>query len=84
MYISYLLSDPHYISCTRLSFILQSVSHDSINRFLERERSEPKDLFDAEKEKIELVGGMLGVDDSVLDKPYSDSTKIEYEFFIRH
>lgn len=78
MYISYLLSNPHYTSCTRLSNILQTVSHDSINRFLERERYEPKDLFDEEKEKIELIGGMLGVDDSVLDKPYSDSSKAAF------
>ncbi len=78
MYISYLLSDPHYTSCTRLSDILQSVSHDSINRFLERERYEPKDLFDEEKEKIELTGGTLSVDDSVLDKPYSDSSKAAF------
>lgn len=26
--------------------ILKTVSHDSINRFLNRERYEPKDLFD--------------------------------------
>ncbi len=49
MYISYLLSDPQYTSCVRLSSILETVSHDSINRFLERERFEPKDLFDEEK-----------------------------------
>ncbi len=54
---------------------MSTVSHDSINRFLERERYEPKDLFDEEKEKIELVGGILSVDDSVLDKPYSDPNK---------
>lgn len=75
IYISYLLSDPQYTSCTRLAEIMQTISHDSINRFLERERYEPKDLFDEEKDKIELVGGILSVDDSVLDKPYSDPNK---------
>lgn len=40
---------------------------DSINRFLERERFEPKDLFEEEKNKIEFEGGILSVDDSVLD-----------------
>ena len=87
IYVSYLLSDPHYTSCTRLADILQSVSHDSINRFLERERFEPKDLFDEVKEKLELAGGILGVDDSVLDKPYSDSSKaafIEYFWSGKH
>ena len=54
---------------------MENISHDSINRFLERERYEPKDLFDEEKGKIELVGGILSVDDSVLDKPYSDPSK---------
>jgi hypothetical protein len=55
-----------------------TISHDSINRFLERERFEPKDLFDEEENKIELVGGILSVDDSVLDKPYSDPSKAAF------
>lgn len=87
MYVSYLLSDPRYTSCTRLSDILQSVSHDSINRFLERERFGPKDLFDEVEEKIELERGILGVDDSVLDKPYSDPSKaalIDYFWSGKH
>lgn len=77
-YTSYLLSDPQYTSCTRLSGILRTVSHDSINRFLERERFEAEDLFNEEKSNIELIGGMLGVDDSVIDKPYSDPAKAAY------
>lgn len=73
IYVSYLLSDPQYTSCTRLAGIMETISHDSINRFLARERYEPKDLFAEEKDKIELIGGVLSVDDSVLDKPYSDT-----------
>lgn len=78
IYTSYLLSDPQYTSCTRLSGIMGTISHDSINRFLERERFEPKDLFDEERDKIELVGGIISVDDSVLDKPYSDPSKAAF------
>lgn len=78
MYLSYLLSEPNYSSCVRLSNIMQTISHDSINRFLERERFEPKDLFNEEKGKIEWVGGTLSVDDSVLDKPYSDPKKAAF------
>jgi len=78
MYISYLLSDPRYTSCTRLAEVMETVSHNSINRFLERERFEPKDLFEEEKGKVELVGGILSVDDSVLDKPYSDPSKTAF------
>ena len=78
IYTSYLLGDPHNTSCTRLSEIMGNLSHDSVNRFLERERFEAKDLFEEEKDKIELVGGILSVDDSVLDKPYMDSKKASF------
>lgn len=44
-YVSYLLSDPLNTSCTRLSGIMEKVSHDSINRFLLRERFTPQDLY---------------------------------------
>lgn len=77
IYTAYLLSDPRHTSCTRLSEIMGNISHDSINRFLERERFEPEDLFNEEKERIELAGGILSVDDSVLDKPYMDSRKAD-------
>lgn len=75
LYTSYLLSDPRNTSCTRLSDVMNHISHDSVNRFLEREQFEPKDLFDEEKDSIELVGGILSVDDSVLDKPYMNPKK---------
>tara|TARA_Y100000815_G_C13237539_1_gene460556 strand:- start:50 stop:976 length:927 start_codon:yes stop_codon:yes gene_type:complete len=57
---------------------MKTVSHDNVNRFLDRERFEPKDLYDEEKDKIELSGGVLSVDDSVLDKPYSDPSKAAF------
>lgn len=78
IYTSYLLSDPQYTSCTRLSEIMGTISHDSVNRFLEREEFEPKDLYDEEKGKIELIGGVLSVDDSVIDKPYSNPSKTAF------
>ena len=53
------------------------ISHDSINRFLLREDYTPLDLFNKIKEKLILVGGSVSVDDSVLDKPYSDPKKAD-------
>ncbi|CAK0764309.1 hypothetical protein CCP3SC5AM1_370008 [Gammaproteobacteria bacterium] len=47
------------------------VSHDSANRFLQRETYSPQDLFNEVKAGLNLKGGVLSVDDSVLDKPYS-------------
>jgi len=75
-YISFLLSEPKNASCTRLSDILD-ISHDSINRFLEREDYTPKDLFNLVKNQITLSGGTLSVDDSVIDKPYRNPNKTE-------
>lgn len=43
-----------------------------MNRFLLRERYEPRDLFDEIKPHINLLGGTLSGDDTVIDKPYSD------------
>lgn len=59
--------------------ILQTISHDSINRFLLRERYQPKELFDflLQQGWIELVGGTLSGDDTVIEKPYSDPDKVE-------
>ncbi|MEO0966875.1 MAG: hypothetical protein AAFX80_00740, partial [Cyanobacteria bacterium J06639_18] len=52
--------------------MLENVSHDSVNRFLLRERYEPKYLFDIVKANINLIRGILSVDDTVLEKIYSN------------
>ena len=70
MYISFLISEPNYPSCCHLAKIM-GISHDSVDRFLQRENFTPKDLFDQAKQQLDLKGGVVSVDDSVLDKPYS-------------
>jgi len=85
-YLSFLLSEPKNATCTRLSNIL-NLSHDSINRFLQREDYIPEDLFNEVKAKIVCQGGTLSVDDSVIDKPYSDPKKaklIDYFWSGKH
>lgn len=71
-YTLFLLAESKYPGCTRLAEIMEDFSHDSVNRFLLRERYEPKDLFDEVKSHINLRGGTLSGDDTVIDKPYSD------------
>ena len=51
---------------------LLNISHDNVNRFLNRESYTPKDMFNEAKSTLNLIGGVLSVDDSVLDKPYSN------------
>lgn len=67
-----MLSEPKFGGCSRLSEILGNISHDSVNRFLLRERYEPQDLFNIIKPCINLAGGIISVDDTVIEKLYSD------------
>ena len=57
--------------------MFSEISHDSINRFLLRERYDPKDLFTEIKGAIELIGGTLSGDDTIVEKLYSDPDKAE-------
>ncbi len=71
------MSEPKHGGCSRLAEILGDISHDSVNRFLLRERYEPQDLFDRVKNIINLRGGILSVDDTVVEKLYSDPKSAE-------
>ena len=70
MYMGFLMSEPNSANCSRLAEVM-GISHDSVNRFLLREAYEPQDLFNEAKGLLNLLGGTLSVDDSTLDKPYS-------------
>jgi hypothetical protein len=70
MYIGFLLSEPNGVSCSRLASVMD-ISHDSVNRFLNRESYSAHDLFIEIKPSVNLKGGTFSVDDSVLDKPYA-------------
>jgi len=77
-YTLFLLAEQKYSGCKRLAQILGDVSHDSINRFLVRENYSPFDLFEEVKEHINLIGGTLSNDDTVIEKPYSNAIKSEF------
>jgi uncharacterized protein YlbG (UPF0298 family) len=82
-----LLAESKYPGCKRLAQIMEDLSHDSVNRFLLRERYEPKDLFQEIKPNINLIGGILSGDDTVIDKPHSDpkiAELIGYYYSGRH
>lgn len=87
LYILFLLAEPKYVSCVRLSKVIEDISHDSVNRFLLRENYTPEDLFNEVKGELILEGGIISVDDSVLDKPYSNPRKsqlIDYFWSGKH
>ena len=76
IYTGFLIAEPKYGGCNRLAKIVE-VSHYSVNRFLERERYDPKDLFEENKSYINLKGGTLSGDDTVIEKLYSNLDKAE-------
>ena len=58
-----------------------SISHDSVNRFLNRESYTGRDLYNEARPSLNLKGGTLSVDDSVLDKPYSQYMALVSHFW---
>jgi hypothetical protein len=75
-YIAYLMSEVGKSSCMRTAQVLQ-ISHDEVTRFLSGNDFTGRDLFDKVHLAIELIGGVLSVDDTVVDKPYSDPESTE-------
>jgi hypothetical protein len=77
LYTLFLLAEPKYVSCVRLSEIRVELSPDSVNRFLMRENYTPEDLFNEVTPHLILTGGVLSGDDSVVDKPSSNPQKMD-------
>jgi hypothetical protein len=75
-YIAYLLCEAGKSSCVRSGKVLQ-ISHDEVNRFLTGSDFGGKDLFARAKGALLLAGGVLSVDDTVIDKPYSNPAATE-------
>ena len=70
-YILHLLSSPNGNSCVKASEAL-SVSHDQVTRLLNNSDHSGRDLYAKAAPNLILEGGTLSLDDSVIDKPYSD------------
>jgi hypothetical protein len=80
MYMGFLMSEPTSTTCTQLSEVM-NISHDRVNRFLLRESYVAEDLFNESKKLLNMVGGTLSVDDSTLDKPYSQHMALVSHFW---
>ena len=77
-YTAFLLAEAQSAGCVRLSEVSGGeFAHDAANRFLNREAFSPRDLFEEVRPLIVLEGGVLSVDDTVLDKPYSQEGKTD-------
>jgi hypothetical protein len=80
LYSDYLISAFGQTTATGLSALLNGeISHDSVQRFLAGERQTSADLWRVVKphvRKIESPEGVLIVDDSIAEKPYTDENEI--------
>lgn len=80
LYSDYLISAFGQTTATGLSALLNGeISHDSVQRYLAGERQTSKDLWQVVKphvREIESPQGVLIVDDSIAEKPYTDENDI--------
>ena len=80
LYSDYLISAFGQTTATGLSTLLNDeVSHDSVQRFLAVEEQTSADLWHIVKphvRKVESAEGVLIVDDSIGEKPYTDENDI--------
>ena len=80
IYMGFLMTEPNSISCTQLAETY-NISHDSVNRFLEREDYTPHDLYQEAIQHIDNNKLIVSIDDTVLDKPYSQHMDLVSYFF---
>jgi hypothetical protein len=80
LYSDYLISSFGQTSATGLSNLLEGeISHDSITRLLSKELLTPKDYWLIVKKtirQIESDDGVIIIDDSIEEKPYTDENDI--------
>lgn len=80
IYSDYLLASFSYTTATGLSRLMDGeISHDQVTRFLSEKTKKSKDLWRIVKpfqRRIQSAGGVLIIDDSVEEKPYTDENDI--------
>jgi putative transposase len=74
-FINFLIAAFQTCSCTEASRCIPSdsepIAHDSVKRLLERQPHHTEALYNEAKQMIRHTDGVLVIDDSTLDKPYS-------------
>jgi DDE superfamily endonuclease len=80
LYTDFLTSSPNIVSATLFSEVLnKSYSHDSITRMLAQPELDQKTYWQSVKgsiRQLELPNGVLAVDDTIEEKPYSDENEL--------
>lgn len=69
-YCHFLIATQNNFTATNFAALTDSLSHDSVSRFLSKTKLTPKVLWEYSKPFVLLTSGYLICDDSVLDHPY--------------
>jgi putative transposase len=88
-YINFLIAASTVFSCTEAArcypCVTNAPSHDCFTRLLQTQPSDTEPLWAEVKKLIDLKGGYLIVDDTVLDKPYSEKIGfVRYQWSGKH
>jgi hypothetical protein len=79
-FINFLIATYQACSCTEASRCIPSeegsIAHDSVRRLLERQPSHTEALYEEARPLIRPEEGVLVIDDSTLDKPYSHQMEL--------
>ena len=79
-FINFLIASYQACSCTEASRCLQSesesIAHDSVKRLLERQSHHTETLYNEARRLIQQDKGVIVIDDSTLDKPYSHQIEL--------
>ena len=82
-YIDFLIATSSVFSCTEAarcySYLVNAPSHDCFTRLLQKESSDTESLWSGVRKSVTHKKCYMVVDDSVLDKPYSEKMD-----FFRH
>jgi putative transposase len=88
-YIRFLIASYRMCTCTEAARCIPEsriqAAHDSVNRFLERQSSDTEALWQESLPMIEKDQGFLIIDDTTLDKPYSNQIDlVSYHWSGKH
>lgn len=88
-YIDFLIASPNVVSCCEASRSdprrNSPAAHDSYTRLLQRLEPDPETLFREVEPLVDKRSGILVIDDSTLDKPYSQKIQpVSYHWSGKH
>ena len=81
-YINFIIATPRSVTATEAARVApdttNDVAHDAFTRLLQRLEPDSDTLWEESRTQIDFSGGLLVLDDSTLDKPYSPRNALVY------